>query len=46
MLVVYPRLMSGTATSWKCRACDQYWSDAQTIPVSYTHLTLPTIYSV
>jgi hypothetical protein len=28
-LVVYPRLVAGSATSWKCRACDQYWSDAQ-----------------
>jgi transposase-like protein len=31
MLVVYPRLVSGTSTSWKCRSCDQYWSDAQTV---------------
>ena len=31
MLVVYPRLVAGTATSWRCRACDRYWSDAQTV---------------
>jgi hypothetical protein len=30
-LVVYPRLVAGTSTSWKCRSCDQYWSDAQTV---------------
>jgi hypothetical protein len=29
MLVVYPRLVSGSATSWKCRECDRYWSDTQ-----------------
>ena len=29
-------------TKWACVACDQYTSQ----PVSYTHLTLPTIYSV
>ena len=28
-LVVYPRLVSGSATSWRCRSCDRYWSDAQ-----------------
>jgi transposase-like protein len=28
-LVVYPRLVSGSSTSWKCRSCDRYWSDAQ-----------------
>jgi hypothetical protein len=28
-LVVYPRLVAGSATSWKCRACNQFWSDAQ-----------------
>jgi len=28
-LVVYPRLVAGSATSWQCRACDRYWSDAQ-----------------
>ena len=28
-LVVYPRRMAGSATTWKCRACDRYWSDAQ-----------------
>jgi len=31
MLVVYPRLVAGTATNWKCRACDRYWCDAQTV---------------
>ena len=30
-LVVYPRLVAGTSTSWKCRSCDRYWSDAQTV---------------
>ena len=30
-LVVYPRLVSGSSTNWKCRSCDQYWSDAQTV---------------
>ena len=30
MLVVYPRLVTGTATSWKCRTCERYWSDSQT----------------
>jgi len=29
-LVVYPRLMSGSATNWRCRACDRTWSDSQT----------------
>ncbi len=29
-LVVYPRLVAGTSTSWRCRSCDGYWSDAQT----------------
>jgi hypothetical protein len=28
-LVVYPRLVAGSATTWKCRECDAYWSDAQ-----------------
>ena len=28
-LVVSPRLVSGSSTSWKCRSCDRYWSDAQ-----------------
>jgi transposase-like protein len=28
-LVVYPRLVAGTATSWRCRSCDRLWSDAQ-----------------
>jgi hypothetical protein len=28
-LVVYPRLVAGTATSWKCRSCNRYWSDTQ-----------------
>jgi len=28
-LVVYPRLVSGTATNWKCRSCNRYWSDTQ-----------------
>jgi len=31
MLVVYPRLVAGTATNWKCRACNRYWCDAQTV---------------
>jgi transposase-like protein len=30
-LVVYPRLVSGSSTTWKCRSCDRYWSDAQTV---------------
>ncbi len=30
-LVVYPRLVSGSATSWKCRSCDGYWSDTQVV---------------
>ena len=29
MLVVYPGLVAGSATSWKCRTCSRYWSDAQ-----------------
>jgi transposase-like protein len=29
MLVVYPRLVAGSATSWKCRSCNRYWSDTQ-----------------
>jgi len=29
-LVVYPRLMSGSSTIWRCRSCDRTWSDAQT----------------
>jgi hypothetical protein len=29
-LVVYPRLVSGSATNWRCRTCDRTWSDAQT----------------
>lgn len=28
-LVVYPRLVAGSATSWICRECNRYWSDAQ-----------------
>ncbi len=28
-LVVYPRLVAGSATSWRCRSCDRLWSDAQ-----------------
>ena len=31
MLVVYPRLVAGTSTSWKCRACNRYWSDSQMV---------------
>jgi len=31
MLVVYPSLVSGSSTCWKCRSCDRYWSDAQTV---------------
>jgi len=31
MLIVYPRLVSGTATNWKCRSCHRYWSDTQTV---------------
>jgi transposase-like protein len=30
-LVVYPRLVSGSATNWRCRSCDRTWSDAQTV---------------
>ena len=30
-LVVYRRLVTGSATSWKYRSCDRYWSDAQTV---------------
>jgi|GEM_PF-1237675 len=29
MLVVYPRLVAGSATSWKCRSCNRFWSDTQ-----------------
>ena len=29
-LVVYPRLVSGSSTNWRCRSCDRTWSDAQT----------------
>jgi transposase-like protein len=28
-LVVYPRLVAGSSTSWRCRACNRYWSDSQ-----------------
>jgi transposase-like protein len=28
-LVIYPRLVAGSASSWQCRACNRYWSDAQ-----------------
>ncbi len=28
-LVVYPRLVAGSATSWRCRACNRIWSDTQ-----------------
>jgi hypothetical protein len=28
-LVIYPRLVTGSATSWQCRACDRYWSDTE-----------------
>ena len=31
---------------WGCVACDQFTSDRSYWAVSYTHLTLPTIYSV
>ena len=28
-LVVYPRRVAGSATSWRCRSCGRYWSDTQ-----------------
>lgn len=28
-LVVYPRVVAGSATTWRCRSCDRFWSDAQ-----------------
>jgi len=28
-LVVYPRVVTGSATCWKCRSCNRYWSDTQ-----------------
>ena len=31
MLVVYPRLMAGTSTSWKFRSSDRYCSDDKTL---------------
>ncbi len=34
MLVVYPRLVSGSATNWKCRSCNRYWSDTQLLVLS------------
>ena len=33
-------------TIWSERSTVQSWYDVEAAPVSYTHLTLPTIYSV
>jgi len=30
-LVIYPRLVAGSSTSWKCRSCNRYWSDSQLV---------------
>eukprot|EP00975_Prorocentrum_lima_P027648 5812065-Prorocentrum_lima.AAC.1 len=37
---------SGTATEWAQRAINAYAAQMTHTPVSYTHLTLPTICSV